>query len=944
MMLRIMKVQFDAWLGSTRPVKPRASDAARMFGGWPMLWVGVVIVCNLSFAKTVWSNPVGYVTTVQSDPSDLVFDSREEQFIAGLLQRRLYGVAESHCLEMFERVSNASGPAATKDQSALMVALIQIRTSMALNAATGGVDGSDEAWEAVWDVESDFQRQYSNHPGRVLVSVQTGLAYLNRAQRVSSAIKAEVVTGQDRDTANEQVLEYCRSAKQIFSNLEREIDRLLPERRDTSKASGELGFKQLLALKNNVRYQIAVTQLLVASIYRDGDDVAHRSSINDVLKKLQEVQGSVLPSENIWWWVKINQIKCYLGLNQVAEAERILSTIPVVDAPGSVLPLLLEQQLLFAIARGDQKNIQTYVDQSNDSSSPTRSPQLELVRIEAVVALAKLSRSEEQRSRWLNEAAQMKREIEVAHGAWWGRRAGLTLIQAFGKPNLESSLGAQGAAGPAAQAGPGDASIEILVQTALQSQRNGNLADAVKAYDHAIGQAQTVAPGRVLDLQIGASQIMEQQNLRQQAAERLALASAESPKHPKAPAAHLRGTWNMAQWKAGQQSSTQPLLAQWLIEKWNQHIQLWPNSATKDTAALWLLAEHVQLQQPKPALAAFEAIDLHSSSFPEALLLVRNLFFETWKTAQRSPIGTQRSIADAQRLGKTIVDRLQAKVDGLRPTENSTNELANASISALVAQCAETLIEIQLESESGGVRQLKDWTGELIRKFKTPESNDVAYRHLLAWDSLLSVLHDADAENAADTQSAMRQLVQSKPDQRMCQKLFRMVSKYEMAEQTDFDDQPSQLARDLQEFGLEIIQIVNRLPLTIAQRNRWDFQWGKMLRKAGRGKEAIGTLQSLSQRFGNDLQIQLEFARVLTKDESRRSDALRVWRRLAKRLTPGNEHWLEAKYNIANQLRLAGDDQAAKKLLLYTRSVYGWKQSRWRNKFETLLRVLQSGR
>ena len=76
--------------------------------------------------------------------------------------------------------------------------------------------------------------------------------------------------------------------------------------------------------------------------------------------------------------------------------------------------------------------------------------------------------------------------------------------------------------------------------------------------------------------------------------------------------------------------------------------------------------------------------------------------------------------------------------------------------------------------------------------------------------------------------------------------------------------------------------------------------------------------------------------------DGRQEDTLKAWRRLAKSLTPATENWFEARLNVARQLELAGDREAAKKLLLYTRSVYGWEKSVWSDDLDRLLRLLRT--
>ena len=208
--------------------------------------------------------------------------------------------------------------------------------------------------------------------------------------------------------------------------------------------------------------------------------------------------------------------------------------------------------------------------------------------------------------------------------------------------------------------------------------------------------------------------------------------------------------------------------------------------------------------------------------------------------------------------------------------------------------------------------------------------DSAAERDLLAWSSLLMILSN-NSPAQSDVDKATELLVSSKPNEAMCRRLFRVVSNREskLARTESRDGQFLAQRRALQQFGLGIIGIVNRLPLSVRESDRWKFQWGSLLRKTQRSKEAVSLLEPLAQRFRGDLLIQLEFARALSEAEidGRQEDTLKTWRRLSKSLTPTTENWYEARLNVARQLELSGDREAAKKLLLYTRSVYRWEDS-----------------
>ncbi len=842
--------------------------------------------------------------------SPRVFDQREQTFVAGLLQRRLFNVAESHCLELLNQKQIQIA-----DQTALTVQLIQTRTSMAL---TSEAAVAEEAWQAVWQTGEDFEKRFPGHSGQMQVSIQTALAHLQRAQRMGSIIEAQMVSPSEVSSVAEGMLEQCRNARRILTKVERDIERLLPERRSRTLTDGELDPQQLLALKSSVRYQIAICQLQVASAYQQSDSVAWVSALNDVLKRLQEVQDTVIPSQQIWWKSKVSQLECLLMLGKTDEVERLLSTLPREGPPESILPRLIQQQLKLAIATRDREKLRSHLSADQLQKGMGDPPQLELVRIGAAVALSKLLDDQRQREFWLDAASKKKQMVQQRYGAWWGRRAGLALVRAAGSANIAS------AEEPAGTLVANSGTVELLVQTALQAQRDGDLDDALKAYDRAIEQSS--APAAILRLQIKASQILEQQSQPLAAAKRLTTAATAAPNQTVAAATHLRGAWNLARAVATTNAPASDMTT--LVETLNQHLTQWPKSPSKDTAALWLMAEHIRAGDAQQALTAFDAVDSGSDEFPEALTQIRALFFQESKDSNGQKQATKKLAGD-------VLTRLNTRYDDV--AELGDRDRA-AGVLAVVT-------EVGLESNALPVEQLQLSVAEFQQRFSGEATGSTAENELLAWSSLLMLLNN-NSVTQSDANKAQLLLAASKPNEAMCRRLFRMMSKleFELAHAGSGDERSLSQHSALQSFGLEIIRIVNRLPLSVRKSDSWKYQWGSLLRRNRQPKEAVSLLEPLAQRFRGDMLIQLEFARALSEAniDQRQQDALKTWRRLAKSLTPTTENWYEARLNVAQQLELSGDRVAAKKLLLYTRSVYGWEKSAWCSELDRLLRTVRT--
>ena len=175
------------------------------------------------------------------------------------------------------------------------------------------------------------------------------------------------------------------------------------------------------------------------------------------------------------------------------------------------------------------------------------------------------------------------------------------------------------------------------------------------------------------------------------------------------------------------------------------------------------------------------------------------------------------------------------------------------------------------------------------------------------------------------------------PNKQDCQRLFSAIFKIETRLEKSGDSAGLLILR---KFGLEVVTIARRQPLSVSQSDRWKFQLGRLRRLTGDIIEAVSILEPLSQRFQSDALIQLEYARALSETEDRNDDALAVWRRLTRVLSPRSENWYEAKLGVGQALQKSGQVEEARKLLRYLKSVYGWSDSMWADDLDRMLRSL----
>ena len=352
------------------------------------------------------------------------FDEREKKFVAGLRARQLFDIAESYCIQSLQRTDIT-----TTDQAALTVELMQSRASQALIAAA---DQKSSSWQSVWQTQLDFESAFPQHPKGILVTIQTALSRLSYAASIQQELSAEMIAPDDIASSRENMIDQLRQSRRTFEQVERDIDRMLPQQRAKPSTGNSLSVDQLSIMRSNVRYQLAKCNLQTAYGY-DADDTVNRTSIiTDVLQRLSEVQNSVSPQQRIWWLAKITQIECLRLIGRNGEGLKVLNGLPEEERPADLASDILEQRLLMAVARADVAWAEKHLNQSARQRLSNQTPQMDIAQMQAAVMLSRNSKTDANRQRWLDRAAQFVASVDTIHGAYWSRRAGLSLIDATG--------------------------------------------------------------------------------------------------------------------------------------------------------------------------------------------------------------------------------------------------------------------------------------------------------------------------------------------------------------------------------------------------------------------------------------------------------------------------------------------------------------------------------
>lgn len=802
------------------------------------------------------------------------FDDREKTYVAGLRSRQLFGIAEFYCTASLQR-----SDLTRTDQAALTVELMQNRAAKALIAPPSQ---RNTAWQTVWQTETEFKSRFPRHPKMLLVSIQTALSRLRYASSIQQELSAEMIPPANVAIADQVMIEQLRNARRTFEQMERDIQKMIPQQRVKSTTDDEFSVEQLAVLLSNVRFQLARCQLQTAYRYDAGDIVNRSSIIGDVLQRIAEVQASVSPQQRIWWLSKITQIECLRLIGRNLDAAQKLNDLPPDDQPSDLTSEILEQRLLLAAATGDVDWATKHLQKSDQNRLFNQTPQMDIAQMKVAIMLSTNADTDADRQRWLDRAAQIVADIDRWHGAYWNRRAGLAMIE---------SLPATEGAWAGAVSEPSAGQREIVIQNAKRATGRGNDDDAVKSWLRAIDL--TSVPSDRQPLLINVSKSLERLNRHAEAAKYLFDAANGNPIAESAAAMHLRGCWNLAQ-ESSPASPDHGALQAALQE----HLQRWPDQQTSIQAATWLVAEFNEREQFEQAVQTLINRDVVSQ-------IVINQLRATFSAAQRQSAADQTNI---QKLAQEIVDHLQQKWSGVE----------DASIAESLTA---TAIEIALSSGYLPANEVTRFLNQHDARFPIDARSEIQlYRSLLtAWVE-------------EDLPAAAKILDDLSPTESQCRQILAITQ-----QQQSRNNRVDRIADD---YRLLVAEAALRTPLSVQETMAWKFEQAKSLSATGQTKRALAILAPLAQQFRTDVSIQLQYARVLSQSPDHINQSIDAWRKLTQQLKPKSESWYEAKLNVAQGLADSKQPDAAKKILKYVQAVYGWKGSAWADSIERLLRQL----
>ncbi len=800
-------------------------------------------------------------------------ESMDVRTIKGLQQRRLFDLARIHA-EL--AIQQSSRPV---DKVTLAVVLLETLTHQ---AAT--VQGAERqlAWSGVAGKARQLVTELANAPRSILLTVQASLIDQARLEQLVREI--EVGMGDNNSAVLAQ--ELARSVQRDLEQIRIQLGQLLNQP-DSARGQEELSGAALLTLRYNIEYQATRALMQSGLLYEAAEQASRADVMVRVERQLQSVLQSVSPDQPIWWTIQGDRLAAARAIGDWAQVSAIAAALPE-KLPDSLSRDRIQAELI--LVRLAQNRTDEAVKLAGDSTLASSLPELDIARLRLFALLARQDPAAG--GVWQQRALELTRQIESAHGGYWGRRASLMVV------GTVTESGANG-------------NLELLVRVAAEAQRKMQWPEAIKALDAACAQSMS-ENNRELAYKLGfrAAAIQQDQKQFPLAAERFESLAMEFPENADAHSAHLMACWNLSRTVGSDKA---------LFDKYQQmlehNIQTWPASPSADQTRIWLAAVHQRQREYGTALGLLANVKLDSpllQSAIEQLRLVIPLRLAQAKSGGEDTLPLLTIVARQMESVASSIDDATASDD--------TRALRHAAVSLLG--------ELRWLY---GVLDTPDVVDELEQWIKSPGDDSQKQR----WRVLQIVRAAFLGEPASAIKASLDQLA---PDTETLELLRIGLTGSLRADKVPTSCQSALLAA-ADHFESAIQSSDER------HRYLWDSAQIQVLVDIG-DVTAIEQVEQIALRYPRDKAIQQMLGELLLTasdtDISRIDAALSQWRKIANATRQQSDEWFEAKLNVARLLIASNQRDDAKTMLEYMQAVPpGWKDSAMASEFDRLLAELK---
>lgn len=789
-------------------------------------------------------------------------DTLEEAFLAGLRARRLFASAASEC-----RLRLAD--TAPEEPQRIVLSVEQSRTFVE-QALEQLPDQREPLWrQALEAVAENGQAAKPQGSRRLLLGVQLGLVHLARGEVARQ--EAEIAGSPDDKT--EAARRDLRAAVTALEQVAAQAAQALRRANQTKRPDlGDLDSSELLALQRNLGFQLARALRNQGQSYPP-QSADRTNSLRQAAEKFAEIGDGDSP-DDISWRSRLDEIICLRLLEDFQNAAARLTQLASLEPPPAIAAGARAEQIRLALAVRRLPDALRAADAALAGVEQTADLAYACLEAYASAWRAATESGDGQKSSlWQDRAAALVRQIDARYGPYWSRRADMLLAAGIAR-------------------GGGSDNLTVLVRAAESFYRNGQIDQALAAYDRAVELAgQAKQPDVAFEQAYTAAAIEQQRGNRRQAAERFRRLALSLPSHPKASEAHLLAIYNTAHDTAP--ARTPSLSTVSYLTLFQEHLQHWPAAATANQARMWLGGVEEHGKQWADAIAAYRGVTPDSDHAVAAVEAAARSYQQWLSELARAGKPNLGIATEAARYFESMV--MSPRGD-LPERWSQTQRVAATSAATLWLQHTDDY----------------DQAERLLAAALT-EADDAPAEWRTAARSLL-VFAVAAQGRRDEAARQLGELADGAPEQLLLviEGLGRLAGK---AAPT--------VRRELAELQLQAAALVRAKGDAISnqQRRALDLAVVRGLAAAGRMDEAVKSARQFAAASPRDGETQEEYARLLV-DAAEWPEALSAWRAIQHKCREGSDRWLRSIYYQAQAMEHLGKSDDAARLVKLTEALH----------------------
>lgn len=415
----------------------------------------------------------------------------------------------------------------------------------------------EAAYRRIIDPADDFLQQNGSNPNGVLIEVQKALTAL----RFGELIRKELEAGLLDPKQAQQAWELLRSADRQLEKLDGELELRIPGT-PRKTVNDRLDQRQLISLQNQVRYQMARSKINRALLYGDEDPENRVATLATARQELQTVIPLLEKVDPTWWEARRELVMCLREVGELAAANQMLLSLPWSEAEPEMQLQLRAETLRLLMALREHRRAEQLIAAGRQIDGVV-SPEFDFAILEYFLNRMQ-SADESERREDLETAVGIVRSIEQRHGAYWGKKSNLALVNAMRNT-------------------AGDSGAPALIRLARDSYQRGEFAESIQQFERA-ADAAGKAGDRKLELELRFQSILihREQQQHQQVYQKTQRLAEDFQDTPRSAAVHLAGILSAAELvRAGKLELSQ------YLERIDHHLETWANHYTVGQVAFF---------------------------------------------------------------------------------------------------------------------------------------------------------------------------------------------------------------------------------------------------------------------------------------------------------------------------------------------------------------------